>query len=872
VNDGVDDVLTRARRAYRDAVADPTAFAARADALVAEARLAGSAEALVLALRAQAWAARAQWSSERAKTLLDDAARIARRAGLGERLGEVLVTRAAVNHELGRLDSAQRDLDAAGALTAAAGTAELALQQAALHQNVGRLTTAAALYRRVLADPRAPVDVKAKSANNVALIDVQLGAARAADAHIQLATDLADQVGPALRAIVAQSRAWVAVQTGRLAEGLQRFDQAAQLYVAAGLPLGEHYLEYVDALEELRLIPEARVVAQRAVAEFEHNQVALMAAEGQLRVARLAVLAGDSAAAVAAAEAAAAGFARQRRTMWAARAATVLVDAQAQSQVITPAALTRIRRAAATLERLRVSSYAVHAYLSAGRIAVALGRRSVAVASLRRAHQLSARSAVLIRLNGHLAAALESKLDRSDPGVLRSCRAGLADLDRHRATLGSMELRVRAADHGAELGRLGLEVAVRRGSPADVLVWMERTRAAALMAVEPADLTGADDELAALQTVAQELAEARAASRGEPPALLARQAMLENRIRQRTWAHSAAAGATERARSPRELRQILGGRTLVEYGALDGRLFAVVLHPRRSRVVELGDVATVRFHVDALLFGLRRLLRATRSATSAAAARLAADAALEALHALLLAPLRLTADAPLVVVTIGVLQRVPWSALHGGPVSVAPSAAFWARSVSPAPRRTGRVVLVAGPALAGAGEEIDALRVLHPGATVLAPPHSTVPAVTAALADADLAHLACHGRLRSDNPSFSTLQLSGGGLTVHELYSRGIAPPRMILAACDSGADVAYAGNEVLGFVSSLMARGTDGLVASIVVISDAAAVPLMRGLHSRVRGGARLGDALHGARRDLDRHDGGQFVNWCAFNAYGAA
>ena len=40
----------------------------------------------------------------------------------------------------------------------------------------------------------------------------------------------------------------------------------------------------------------------------------------------------------------------------------------------------------------------------------------------------------------------------------------------------------------------------------------------------------------------------------------------------------------------------------------------------------------------------------------------------------------------------------------------------------------------------------------------------------------------------------------------------------MVLAACDSAVDAAYEGNEVLGFVSALMARGTSALVASIVV------------------------------------------------------
>ena len=84
---------------------------------------------------------------------------------------------------------------------------------------------------------------------------------------------------------------------------------------------------------------------------------------------------------------------------------------------------------------------------------------------------------------------------------------------------------------------------------------------------------------------------------------------------------------------------------------------------------------------------------------------------------------------------------------------------------------------------------------------------------------ADLAHMACHGRLRADNPAFSSLQLHDGLLTLHEMEIRRIAPHRMVLAACDSAVDTAYEGNELLGFVSALMARGTCGLVASIVVV-----------------------------------------------------
>jgi CHAT domain-containing protein len=93
----------------------------------------------------------------------------------------------------------------------------------------------------------------------------------------------------------------------------------------------------------------------------------------------------------------------------------------------------------------------------------------------------------------------------------------------------------------------------------------------------------------------------------------------------------------------------------------------------------------------------------------------------------------------------------------------------------------------------------------------------------------------------------------------------------VVLAACDSAADVSLAGDELLGFVSALLARGTAGLVASVVEVGDIEAVDLMRGLHERLRAGATMAVGLHAARAAVDPTDPRQFVNWCAFTAYGA-
>jgi len=320
----------------------------------------------------------------------------------------------------------------------------------------------------------------------------------------------------------------------------------------------------------------------------------------------------------------------------------------------------------------------------------------------------------------------------------------------------------------------------------------------------------------------------------------------------------------------RELRRRLEGQVLVEYGSLDGRLLAAVLDARRTRLVQLGPLKPVQDEANALLFSLRRL---TRPGPPAAieAARASADFGLRRLTELLLRPLELPDDLPLVIVPAAALQRVPWSGLHPAPVSIAPSASFWARTRQ---RQVigGDVVLIAGPDLAGAAAEVETLRGLHDRPTVLVPPTSTVSAAAKALDGAALAHLACHGRLRSDNPTFSSLLLSDGSLTVQELDLRGIAPHRMILAACDSAAGVSYAGDELLGFVSALIARGTAGLIASAVMVPDLEAVSLMRSLHEFLRRGATLAEALHAARATIDRDDRRAFVNWCAFTAFGAA
>jgi CHAT domain-containing protein len=309
----------------------------------------------------------------------------------------------------------------------------------------------------------------------------------------------------------------------------------------------------------------------------------------------------------------------------------------------------------------------------------------------------------------------------------------------------------------------------------------------------------------------------------------------------------------------------------VQYDVLDGEVLAAIVTATRVEVVDVAPVVNVREELDPLGFLLRTLLRRAGQPTGAKLVPLARER-VDRLRRILVEPLGLPPDQDLVVVPVDVLQSVPWSALVDVPVSLSPSASFWANALQRARPASRKVLLAAGPGLSAAVGEVLRLSQVHERSEVLSPPESTVRRVAEALEDADTVHFACHGTIRADNPMFSGLLLSDGYLTVQELELRDLAPYRVVLAACEASADIAYTGGELLGFVSALIARGTAGVLGSIQLVPDEATAPFMLRVHERLRDGATLAAALHGARGSLDVDDPADLVNWCSFTAYGAA
>jgi CHAT domain-containing protein len=160
-----------------------------------------------------------------------------------------------------------------------------------------------------------------------------------------------------------------------------------------------------------------------------------------------------------------------------------------------------------------------------------------------------------------------------------------------------------------------------------------------------------------------------------------------------------------------------------------------------------------------------------------------------------------------------------------------------------------RVALVAGPKLAHAKAEVDGLHTLYPDATVLVGADANAAAVTSAMATADLAHVAAHGRFRSDNPLLSALELADGPLTVYDLERLGRAPDTLILSACDAGLSSVHPGDELMGLTAALLGLGCRSLIASVVPVPDEGTRRLMDELHAHLVNGAHPAKALHHAQ-----------------------
>ncbi|MFI7040991.1 CHAT domain-containing protein [Microbispora rosea] len=914
-----DAPLAEAEAALAAVDRDPVSGLPAAESAARRAARAGHAVAASTAERAWGHALLHVGELDNAVRHLSRAAAWGVRAGRADLAAEARYKLAFAILQRGRPQAALREIDAALPDLTGMAAARARAQRAIVLHVIGRLDESLAEFEVALQVLRRHADLLGvqRMLINRALVHSDRHAFAAAERDLLEAETLARELGrPLTIGLIANNLGLMETLRGDVPAALRHLDRAERIIGAHGAQLGTLHQDRAELLLSVGLTAEAKAAAARAVDAYRRERRSLKVPEVQVLLAQAEILSGDPVAALGHARAALRRFRAQGRREWTELARLSVLSAQraaghrprlpgevidvmvatldaagwpaaALDAAIVAAQVTAERRVRRDEEEHDPSGDAGDA--RAG-VEPAAGRRSrtadAAAGYLSRAATASrSRGPALVRARGWYARALQRRAEGDARGVLAAVRTGLRVLDEHASAMGATDLRVHAAAHRADLVALGLEVAFEAGRPDGLLEWSERARASRLLAapVRPPDDPVLTALLARLRSVTRDLAGQAAA----PAPLLARQADLERRIRDHSRRLAGTPGDAPAAPvTPRDLAASLGPWALVEYVRRGADLHALTVVDGRVAVRRLGATAEAADLIERLTFAVRRDARPDARPEALAASAALRDAAAARLDALLLGPLAEIGDRPLVVVPTGPLHSMPWSLLPscaGRPVTVAPSATLWHlartrpapadgtdgdRSGGAGPGRDGgvgpgrdgvaaggRVVAVAGPRLPAAGPEAAAVGAIHDGA-VLAGAAASVEAVSAALSQAGLAHLAAHGHLSAENPLFSGIALADGPLMAYDVERLPRVPHTLVLAACDSGRSVVRTGDELMGLAVAFLARGTSQLVASVLPIPDAATTPVMVAFHERLAAGRPPAAALAEAQRAVRGDD----------------
>jgi CHAT domain-containing protein len=280
-----------------------------------------------------------------------------------------------------------------------------------------------------------------------------------------------------------------------------------------------------------------------------------------------------------------------------------------------------------------------------------------------------------------------------------------------------------------------------------------------------------------------------------------------------------------------KLRQYLDQETaLIEYASLDGEWLAFVLTNEGLFVARyLGSETETTEQIEQLYFQIGSLRQGTESVRKhlpLLTERI--QNYLLNLYSILLEPLEdLIGERRLAIVPNKALHYVPFQALFDGQsfviekreVCYAPSAKIFEHSLS-LPRRALNKALLLGVADERAPkicDEINALAPLFNDTVSFLDSDATIAKLKEHAPNADLLHLACHGQFRHDNPTFSTLRLGDGWLTVHDAARLKLNCELVTLSACETGVNLVAPGDELIGLARGFFAAGTPALILDLL-------------------------------------------------------
>jgi tetratricopeptide (TPR) repeat protein len=791
----------------------------------------------------------------------------------------------------GRSKEGLRHLDVALSQASGVPAARIRLRRGNLLGILGRTSEAIEEHRRAARTLGSAGDSlwEARALSNLGLALIHRGdAPRAEDALTRAEALLADAGQTFEAANVRSNRGLVASLYGQVPEALAHYDAAEKMYADAGVRSAELSEVRCSAFLAVGLYDDALRHGQEAVGLLRSQGAsAAYRADALVRTAEAALAAGDPQIARAYATEAVRLFRRQGRGRGETLARLTIVRARFASGERSRRLLSDAANLAAAADRHRMAE-AVEAHLLTGQVALALGDAAAANPHLLRTARARYRGSAQNRVIGWHAAALRAEAAGSRRAIFEACERGLQVIDAYQLTLGAVEMRAAATAHGTALTEIAVRAALAADDPLVLLRWTERWRARtfAIPPARPPDDNEFAAELAMLRQITRNISQATV--EGRPVGALERERRrLEDEVRGHVLRTSGSAAKADAEHLDMDrILAALGETRLVEIVRLEDRIHVLVATSAgvRHHVAGTWDAA-VRADQSSR-FVLRRIAYRTMPHPVNDTGRgLRPDLAQMGLATLETLGTRLQeqilgaavddlGDGPLVIVPPAALHPVPWGllpALADRAVTVAPSALAWlhARGIEPPSDRT--VTVVVGPGLKGAEAEAVALADRYADAEILTAGVATAEKVLVSLEGRWLAHIAAHGTFRPDNPLFSSLLMSDGPLTVHDLQRLGRAPYRIVLSCCDSGVTASAGADELLGLIAALGQLGTAGVLAPVVPVNDAATVQLSLALHERLAAGATAAEALRDARLSTG-DDPCSYATARAYVAFGAA
>ena len=289
---------------------------------------------------------------------------------------------------------------------------------------------------------------------------------------------------------------------------------------------------------------------------------------------------------------------------------------------------------------------------------------------------------------------------------------------------------------------------------------------------------------------------------------------------------------------------------LVEFFQLEDRILLCLVDAHRTQIAPVSVMSRVANQVRLLQFQLSKFrLGAEYVRTFSTALQRAIRCHLHELFTELLSPVwPILQERRLIIVPHGALHYVPFHALFDGErylidsctVSYAPSGSIYAKSQQQ-PASDGRGALVLGVPDAQApfiDGEARAVASVLPDSTLVLGDDATEQVLRTSGSDRRIVHIASHASFRPDNPMFSGIRLGDTYLNVYDLYRLRMCAELVTLSGCATGANVAAAGDELLGITRGLFCAGAQTLLLSLWNVHDESTSTFMKLFYRRVTEG----------------------------------